>query len=222
MSTLDEPLVLLAPEEEAVPESALHQRTVDLFYAGLAAGFASRADVAVHSRLAWFPDRADTRIRLDPDVLVVFGRPPQDRSSYRAWDEEGVQPTVFIEVRSDHDTDADYRERLQRAREYGVEEVVIVAPFAPGGLRVEHLVAADDSFRVAAISASAEQTVAVARLGITLTGGTRLTVRDADGIWPDTPTAFSALRAEAARADAEAARAERLATRLRDAGLTDA
>ena len=236
-------VVLLAPEEEPVPEHALHQRLVDLLWAGLAARFAERDDVAVHARLAWFPDREDTGIRLDPDVLIAFGRPPAPRSSWRAWDEDGVAPTVIVEVWSEHDTDAEYRRRLGRARRYGVEEVVVVDPFSPGGVRVEHLVAdpADPAaWRTAAVSVHPDRPVALPRLGIGMAGGPKLVVTDPQGAWLDTPAAVIAARAEAARADAEAARAdaeaaradaeaaragteaaraERLAARLRAAGL---
>lgn len=219
MSTVDDPVVLLVPEEEFVPEHALHERIVDQVFAGLAARFAERDDVAVHCRLAWFPDRSDTRVRLDPDVTVVFGRPQADRSSYRTWDEDGIPPSIMVEVWSDHDTDADYRRRLNRARSYGVEEAVLIAPFAPGGVRVEHLVGDDDAFRSVAVSASEADGVVVPRLGITLRGGAELIVSDEHGRWPDTATALRTARAESARADAERARAERLAERLRAAGL---
>lgn len=90
MQQPDGEVVLLAPEEEMVPESGLHEATVDLLRDGLMARFAGRADVAVFCRLAWFPDVTDTRIRLDPYIMVVFGRPPGHRKSYRMWDEEGV------------------------------------------------------------------------------------------------------------------------------------
>ena len=130
---VEDDVVLLAPEEETVPEHDVHRVLVDLLAAGLVALFADRDDVAVFCRLAWFPDRDDTRVRLDPDVMVVFGRPPGPRKRYKAWMEGGVSPAVLVEVWSDDDTDADYRRRLGRARRYGVEEVVIVDPFAPGG-----------------------------------------------------------------------------------------
>ena len=46
---------LLVPEEETVPEHDLHRILVDLLAAGLVGRFADAADVAVFSRLAWFP-----------------------------------------------------------------------------------------------------------------------------------------------------------------------
>ena len=203
----DDGVVLLAPEEETVPESAEHQRLVDLLYAGLAARYRDAEDVAVHCRLAWFPDRDDTRVRLDPDVMVVFGRPPGRRKSYRTWAEEGVAPTVLVEVLSEEDTDAEYDRRLRRARASGVAEVVLVAPSAPGGVRVEHLLPDPDDqerFRTVAVSVSPDEPVRVEGLGITCAGGRDLVVADEAGVWPDTPSAMAMAR----RAEAESARAE--------------
>ena len=218
---IDDDVVLLVPEEETVPEHDVHRVLVDLLAAGLVAGFAEDADVAVFSRLAWFPDRDDTRIRLDPDVMVVFGRPPGPRKSYKAWMEDGVAPAVVVEVWSEDDTDADYRRRLSRMRRYGVAEVVIVDPFAPGGVRVQHLQAdggGGDGYRTVVTSAGPDQLVTVASLGITLSGGEQLDVRgEADEPWPTTAEAFRRARAEKNRADREARRADIEARRANDA-----
>jgi len=205
---VDDDVVLLAPEEETVPEHDVHRVLVDLLAAGLVAHFAGAADVAVFSRLAWFPDRSDTRIRLDPDVMVVRGRPPGPRKSYRDWVEAGVVPAVVVEVWSDDDTDADYRRRLGRMRAYGVPEVVIVDPFAPGGVRVEHLRAHGDGYRVAGSSASPDQPLTVEALGVTFAGGPELEVREDGRRWQTTAEAFRTAWAEADRADAEARRAD--------------
>lgn len=226
---VDDEVVLLAPEEETVPEDDLHRILVDLMAAGLVRRFAAAPDVAVFSRLAWFPDRDNTRIRLDPDVMVVRGRPPGRRRSYKAWVEDGVAPAVIVEVWSEEDTDADYRRRLERARRYGVEEVVFVVPFAPGGVRVEHLAADPDDpsrFRSTGTSTRSDQPLTIESLGIVMTGGRELVVQDDGQRWPTTAEAFQqardqAARAdhEAARADQEAARAERLRAQLRAAGI---
>lgn len=217
---IEDDVVLLVPEEETVPEHDVHRVLVDLLAAGLAAGFAEADDVAVFSRLAWFPDRSNTRIRLDPDVMVVFGRPPGPRKSYKAWMEDGVAPAVMVEVWSDDDTDSDYRRRLSRARHYGVAEVVIIDPFAPGGVQVQHLLADDDGhgYRAVATSIGPDQPVTVASLGITLSGGEQLAVRgEADEPWPTTAEAFLRARREKQRADREARRADREAHRANDA-----
>ncbi len=217
---------LLVPEEETVPEHDLHGILVDLLAAGLVARFADAADVAVFSRLAWFPDRDDTRIRLDPDVMVVRGRPPGHRKSYKAWMEDGVAPAVIVEVWSEDDTDGDYRRRLGRALRHGVAEVVIVDPFAVGGVRVEHLRSDGDRYRSVASTSSADRLVIVESLGISFAGGEELRVIEDGRRWPTAAEAFLLARSEAERADRETlradqetARADRLAALLRAAGV---
>jgi Uma2 family endonuclease len=201
---------LLVPEEETVPESDLHRIQVDLLLAGLSARFADAPDVAVFGRLAWFPDASDTSIRLDPDVMIVRGRPPGHRRSYKAWMEQGVQPAVLVEVWSEDDTDADYRRRLERARTYGVQEVVLVSPYGAGGVRVEHLLPDPDDparFRTEATSSRGDQFVAVPSLGIEIAGGVELVVVEDGRRWPTTGEAFRRLWAAEARADEAEARA---------------
>lgn len=231
MTTVDEYGVeLLVPETKTVPESAPHSRAVNFVHAGIGAHFAERDDVVVTNRLAWFPDRSDTRIRMDPDVMVVVGRPRRarrPRTSYKAWAEEDVVPTIIIEVRSEEDTSGDYERRLGRAAKYGVPEVVMIDPFAPGGVIVSHLRAGDDRvFRTVAVSASAATPLTVASIGVTFAGGNELMVADEHGPWIDTVdqilatrTAVARVEQEAARAEQEAARADRLAAALRAAGV---
>lgn len=232
----EDDVVLLRPETESVPESDGHRRVVDLLAAGLEAVFVDESDVLVCCRMAWFPDPEDTHIRLDPDVMLVRGRPKGERRSYKQWVEEDISPQLLIEVVSEHDTDAEYRQRLDRAREYGVEEVVMVYLYAPAGVRVERLVVDDEDpsrFRAAAVSVDVDHPIRLPAYGISLAGGRRLVAADALGEWPGTADGLIRLRAEsrraaaesaradaeARRADAESARAERLARRLREAGL---
>lgn len=205
-----------------VPESDVHRRLVDMLAAWLDARFSDRDDVAVFARLAWFPDIDDTRIRLDPDVMVVFGRPPGPRRSYKAWEEGDVAPTVLLEVWSEDDTEAGYETRLERARRYGVAEVVLIHPFAPGAVRVEHLAADSaeaDRFRATAASVRAEDEIGVETLGIWLAGGPVLRARDEAGVWQPTSDTVEQLQQAVAQAYAQRARADRLAARLRAAGL---
>lgn len=233
-------VVLLVPQEETVPEDDLHRQLVDQLAAGVRACFADDDDVAVHSRLAWFPDKRDTRIRVDPDVMVVHGRPQGRRRSFKSWVEGGAVPQVILEVWSADDPDRDYQQRLRRARRYGVQQAVLVDPFAVGGTMVRHLVVDPDDptrFVAAATSTAADDPIAVPLLGARLAGGRELVVTDLDGgdPWPLTHDALRLLAAarrrlaetsaeaehERDRAEREVARVQQLQARLREAGLDD-
>lgn len=213
---VDDDAVLLAPEEEAVPEHDVHRILVDLLAAGLARRFATDPEVTVFSRLGWFPDREDTRIRLDPDVMVVRGRLSGYRKSLKVWIEGGVAPALIIEVWSEADTDVGYHARLARMRKYGVDEVVIVDPFALGGVRVEHLAVDPEDpahFRAVATSVRDDQPITIASLGIAMAGGRELYVEDDGERWLTTAEAAQRARDETRRANREALRALQAAQR---------
>ena len=77
-----------------------------------------------------------------------------------------------------------------------------------------------------ATSASADVSITIERLGITLIGGPTVVVSDEHGPWPDTAELAEAAQRNAAEAQANAeaaaaerARAVRLAQALRDAGI---
>lgn len=215
-------VVLLAPEVETVPEDTEHEQIVDTLLLGLRHRYAERDDVQVFGRLAWFPDRTDTRIRVDPDVMVVIGRPGGPRSSYRTWAEDGVVPSVIIEVVSRRDSDADHARRLGLARAHGVEEVVLVSPHAVGGVHVERLRPDPEDptrFRTVAVSTDPSAPVELPVLGIRIAGGRQVVVTDEHGEWPDPLELLTKLRSQTARAEREAARADRLAAQLRAAGI---
>lgn len=210
---VDDDVELLAPEVEPMPEEHLHRVLVDQMAAGLSARFAAADDVAVFARLAWFPDRDKPALRLDPDVMVVFGRPPGQRRSFKAWVEGGAVPAVIIEVRSQEDSDLDYHRRLGRAYQYGVPEVVVVNPHALGGAEVRHLRAGVEGYQIAGLSTDAGEWVPLESLGIRMAGGDSLHVREGDREWPTTAGAFQRMWAEMARADREAARTQAEAVR---------
>jgi hypothetical protein len=54
--------------------------------------------VFVAGDLFWYPVEGDPTIRVAPDVLVVFGRPKDDRGSYMQWLEDDVAPHVVFEI----------------------------------------------------------------------------------------------------------------------------
>jgi Uma2 family endonuclease len=73
-------------------------RWIAIMFGNLSAIFRHRPDVFVASNLCWYPVEGRPEIRLSPHVLVVFGRPKRERSSYRQWEEGGIPPTVVFEV----------------------------------------------------------------------------------------------------------------------------
>jgi Uma2 family endonuclease len=90
--------------------------------------FADRADVFVAGDLLWYPVEGEPKIRLAPDVMVVFGAAKEDRGSYRQWQEDGITPQVVFEILSPGNTRREMEQKLLFYERYGVEEYYIYDP----------------------------------------------------------------------------------------------
>jgi len=62
-----------------------------------------------------------------PDVLIAFGVPNHERSSYQIWN-ENVSPQVIFEVSSERTWKTDISEKLEIYGQLGVEEYYILDP----------------------------------------------------------------------------------------------
>ncbi len=112
------------PDSDGKPmaDNSRQLHWIVLLYSNLRWLFQSREDVAVHANLLWYTEEGDSNERQAPDVMVVFGRPQQERSSYRQWEEGNVPVTVVFEVRSPSNTADEMREKEEFYDHYGVEE----------------------------------------------------------------------------------------------------
>ena len=118
---MTETAVSLDPTEIIYPDSdgqpmADNTRQFDyivMIQGGLAALFANRSDVFVAGDLLWYPVEGSNTIRLAPDAMVVFGRPPGHRDSYMQWREDDLAPQVVFEVLSPRNTRAEMARKRQ-------------------------------------------------------------------------------------------------------------
>ncbi len=58
--------------------------------------------VFVAGDLLWYPQQVTVppAPRQAPDAMVVFGRPPGERGSYKQWEEDNIAPQVVFEILS--------------------------------------------------------------------------------------------------------------------------
>lgn len=121
---------LVYPDSDGQPmaDNTRQFRYIVMIQGGIAALFAHDPNVFVAGDLLWYPVEGDTTIRAAPDVMVVFGRPPGDRDSYRQWREGGLAPQVVFEVLSPGNTLAEMVRKFQFYDRYGVEEYYIYDP----------------------------------------------------------------------------------------------
>ena len=90
--------------------------------------FADEPNVFVAGDLLWYPVEGDNKIRNAPDIMVAFGRPKGDRSSYQQWKEENIAPQVVFEILSPGNTLTEMNKKQVFYDRYGVEEYYLYDP----------------------------------------------------------------------------------------------
>ena len=121
---------IIYPESDGQPmaDNTKQFRYIVTIQGGLAALFADDPKVFVAGDLLWYPVEGDNRLRVAPDVLVVFGRPKGDRGAYLQWREDGIAPQVVFEILSPGNTILEMTRKLQFYERYGVEEYYVYDP----------------------------------------------------------------------------------------------
>jgi Uma2 family endonuclease len=109
------------PERNWIAQSIAHGDAVLQAAAALRNHFRERTDVLVAMELAVYYRRGDSQRWLQPDVLVVFGVSPENRSSFRIW-EEGKAPDWVLEVASPATADNDAEHKAREYARIGVRE----------------------------------------------------------------------------------------------------
>lgn len=130
--TLPQPSPIIYPERDGKPmaDNTKQMRWIVVLFGNLSALFAGRPDVFIAGDLLWYPVEGEPEVTNAPDVLVVFGRPPGDRGSYRQWEEGNVPLTVVFEILSPGNTVPEMADKLAFYEEHGVEECYVYDPDA--------------------------------------------------------------------------------------------
>jgi Uma2 family endonuclease len=85
-------------------------------------------NVFVAGDLFWYPTKGNSTAQA-PDALVVFGRPPGYRGSYKQWEEDGIAPQVVFEIFSPSNSREEMDEKLRWYDRHGVEEYYFIDPY---------------------------------------------------------------------------------------------
>jgi Uma2 family endonuclease len=133
MSTLAVPTSarpIIYPDSDGKPmaENTLQYDWIVKITGGLRRLFANEANVFIAGDLFWYPVEGHPEIRVAPDTLVVFGRPPGHRGSYRQWEEDGIAPQIVFEVLSPGNRIGEMSAKFGFYRRYGVEEYYLYDP----------------------------------------------------------------------------------------------
>jgi Uma2 family endonuclease len=121
---------IIYPESDGQPmaDNTRQFRCIVTIQGGLDALFKDAPDVFVAGDLLWYPIEGNNRLRVAPDVLVVFGRPKGDRGAYLQWREGGIAPQVVFEILSPGNTILEMTRKLKFYERYGVEEYYVYDP----------------------------------------------------------------------------------------------
>lgn len=200
---------IIYPDSDGQPmsDNTKQFRWIVLLKENLECLFANDPQVFVAGDLLWYPVEEHPEVRIAPDVMVAFGRPKGDRGSYKQWEESGIAPQVVFEVLSPGNTLKEMAKKQSFYDRYGVEEYYI---YDPDRNDLNGFQRIDGSLVV--IDEIADWTSP--RLGIQFV----MTVDTLKVYYPDGRRFLTTVEL-AARAEHEAARAARLAERLRSLGV---
>ena len=125
-----ESLATLYPESDGKPlaENTKQLEWIVKLFGNIQAIYSDDRNVFVASDLLWYHDKDNPDERRAPDVMVVFGRPNKDRSTYLQWDEDDIGPEVVFELRSPSNDDREMADKLTDYDEWGVQEYYVYDP----------------------------------------------------------------------------------------------
>ena len=110
------------PEGHWIAQSVGHGDAVRQAATALNYYFRDRADVLVAMELVVYYQRGNNKLRLQPDVQVVFGvEHCGSRGSFRVW-EEGKAPDFVLEVASPSTAENDAEHKAREYAQIGVRE----------------------------------------------------------------------------------------------------
>ncbi|MGK0184799.1 MAG: Uma2 family endonuclease [Verrucomicrobiales bacterium] len=121
---------LVYPDSDGKPmaDNTRQFRYIATLKGGFDSYYRHRDDVFVAGDLLWYPVEGDNTTRYAPDVMIVFGRPPGDRGSYRQWEEAGVVPHVVFEILSPGNTVREIQAKFEAYERFGVTEYYVYDP----------------------------------------------------------------------------------------------
>lgn len=121
---------IIYPESDGQPmaDNTKQFRLIVTIKENLELLFAQSQDVFIAGDLLWYPVEGDNKIRIAPDVMVVFGRPKGDRGSYLQWRENHITPQVVFEILSPGNRPQEMLRKFMFYQRYGVEEYYVYDP----------------------------------------------------------------------------------------------
>lgn len=118
------------PESDGEPmaETDVHAHLLIDLRKALEIFFAERENVYVTGNIMFYYVEGEPKEVISPDVMVCFGIPKGERTSYKTWEENDVVPSVVIELSSRGTWRKDRVEKKTLYATLGVKEYYIFNP----------------------------------------------------------------------------------------------
>ncbi len=124
-STIYEGVYYPEEREDDMGETSIHAKIINKLLAMILNFFAGRDDVFATTNMNLYFEPGNPRRWFAPDLLVAFGVPNVERSSYLLWREK-IFPQVIVEIASEKTWSNDIDEKLRTYEEKGAEEYYIL------------------------------------------------------------------------------------------------
>src|SRR5258708_30840828 len=109
-------------------DNSLQYQWIVTVQGNLAGLYRHDKNVVVCGNMLWYPVEGQPKIRMAPDIMVVFGRPKVYRGSYKQWVEANIAPRVVFEILSPGNRPEEMDQKLEFYDRYGVEEYYVYDP----------------------------------------------------------------------------------------------
>jgi Uma2 family endonuclease len=136
----EEEIIYPEQREDDMGETSIHIDLIADFLKILKLFFKQREDVFLSGNMNLYYDEGNPNRWYAPDLLVAFGVPNHNRSSYQVWKEK-VFPQVIFEIASNMTWDNDVGKKYKDYETLGVEEYYILDPefaYLPAPLMAFH------------------------------------------------------------------------------------
>ncbi len=139
-SRSEEEIIYPEQREDDMGETSIHIKLITNFLQMLLNFFHQKEDVFLSGNMNLYYDEGNPNKWYAPDLLIAFGVPNHERSSYQIW-KENVFPQVIFEIASEQTWDNDVGKKYKDYERFGVEEYYILDPefaFLPAPMLAFH------------------------------------------------------------------------------------
>lgn len=128
MQISTQPIIYPSSDGQPIADSTIQYKLITKIKEGCESIFKTDENVFVAADLLWYPVEGNASISQAPDVMVIFGRPKNDRRSYLQWEENNIVPQIVFEIRSFSDSQTKMNRKFSFYNRYGVEEYYLYDP----------------------------------------------------------------------------------------------